>query len=216
MLIPERHLHVQVQWIPLFDAPQYPADNLAPNRSTWNDFGLNRECGSGGADAKLALGRRRWSEGCVKLMISVPSLPGRAGSPRSTALRNRPSLLPNAAWMRERLSPVASVRSVMVVPSKLFSQKSRIAELIAWSSSKLRGRPFVTCSIYQINPLVDSTQLDMDKLPNRPVAAVFYQLCHQKSLLNDAEIEVAKQLTRAGRGRAAGSDLTPVLSIWSH
>lgn len=137
----------------LFDAPQYPADNLAPNRSTWNDFGLNRECGSGGADAKLALGRRRWSEGCVKLMISVPSLPGRAGSPRSTALRNRPSLLPNAAWMRERLSPVASVRSVMVVPSKLFSQKSRIAELIAWSSSKLRGRPFVTCSIYQINPL---------------------------------------------------------------
>src|SRR5229473_4891588 len=66
--------------------------------------------------------------------------------------------------MLERLSPVASVRSVIVVPSKLFSQKTRIAASIAWSSSKLRGRPFVACSIRQLSPFLNSTQSGVEKV----------------------------------------------------
>src|SRR5258708_7750596 len=65
--------------------------------------------------------------------------------------------------MLERLSPVASVRSVMVVPSKLFSQKTRIAASIARCSSKLRGRPFVACSICLSSPFPNSTQSRVEK-----------------------------------------------------
>ena len=50
-----------------------------------------------------------------------------------------------------------------MVPSKLFSQKTRIAASIAWSSSKLRGRPFVACSIRQSSPFLNSTQSRVEK-----------------------------------------------------
>src|SRR5260370_10016350 len=51
----------------------------------------------------------------------------------------------------------------MVVRSKLFSQKTRIAASIAWSSSKPRGRPFVACSIRQSSPFLNSTQSRVEK-----------------------------------------------------
>ena len=52
----------------------------------------------------------------------------------------------------------------MVAPSKLFSQKTRIAASIAWSSSKLRGRAFVACSIRQSSRFLNSTQSRVEKV----------------------------------------------------